>query len=30
MVQEVLTPTVQHGQETDLCTEMPWIGRDLE
>src|SRR5712691_8248084 len=30
MVQQVLTPGVQHSQETDLRPEAPWIGRDLQ
>jgi hypothetical protein len=30
MEQQVLTPTVQHGKETDLCAEMLGVGRDLE
>ena len=30
MEQQVLTPTVQHSQETDLCAEMFGVGRDLE
>ena len=30
MKQQVLTPTVQHGKETDLCAEMFGVGRDLE
>jgi hypothetical protein len=29
MEQQVLTPTVQHRQETDLCAEMFGVGRDL-
>lgn len=30
MEQQVLTPTVQHGQETDVCAEMLGVGGDLE
>ena len=30
MVQQVLTPGMQHREETDLGTEMPWIGGDLQ
>ena len=30
MEQQVLTPTVQHGKETDLCAEMFGIDGDLE
>jgi hypothetical protein len=30
MEQQVLTPTVQHGEETDLCAEMFGVGGDLE
>ena len=30
MEQQVLTPTVQHGKETDLCAEMFGVGGDLE
>jgi len=30
MEQQVLTPTVQHGKETDVCAEMFGVGRDLE
>ncbi|HJY87587.1 MAG TPA: hypothetical protein VKE24_12185 [Candidatus Acidoferrales bacterium] len=30
MEQQVLTPTVEHGKETDLCAEMFGVGRDLE
>jgi len=30
MEQQVLTPTVQHGKETDLCAEMYGVGGDLE
>ena len=30
MEQQVLTPAVQHGKETDLCAEMFGIGGDLE
>jgi hypothetical protein len=30
MVQQVLAPGVQHREETDLGTEMPWIGGDLQ
>jgi len=28
--QQVLTPTVQHGEETDLCAEMFGVGGDLQ
>ena len=28
VVQQVLSPSVQHGQEADLCAEMLWIGGD--
>ena len=30
MKQQVLTPTVQHGKETDVCAEMFGVGGDLE
>jgi hypothetical protein len=30
MEQQVLTPAVQHGKETDLCPEMLGVGGDLE
>src|ERR1035438_413030 len=30
VVQQVLTPTVHHGQEADLCAEMLRIGCDLQ
>jgi len=30
MEQQVLTPTVQHGKETDVCAEMFGVGGDLE
>jgi hypothetical protein len=30
MEQQVLTPTVQHGQEPDVCAEMLGVGGDLE
>lgn len=30
MEQQVLTPTVQHGQEADLGAEMFGVGGDLE
>jgi len=29
-VQQVLAPGMQHREETDLGTEMPWIGGDLQ
>ena len=30
MMSEVLRPGVQHGKHTDACTEMTWIGGDLQ
>ena len=30
MVQQLLIPGVQHGQEADFRAEVPWIGCDLE
>jgi len=30
MEQQVLTPTVQHGQETDLSAQMSGVSGDLE
>ena len=30
MMSQVLRPGVQHGKHTDACTEMAWIGSDLE
>src|SRR5271157_198618 len=30
MMLEVLTPGVQHGEHTDACAEMAWIGSNLQ
>jgi len=30
MKSQVLRPGVQHGEHADACTEMVWIGRDLQ
>ena len=30
MKSEALRPGVQHGEHADACTEMAWIGSDLE
>jgi hypothetical protein len=30
VLQQVLTPGVQHSEEADAGAEVPWIGRDLQ
>ena len=30
MVQQVLAPSMQDSEETDLSAKAPWIGRDLQ
>jgi hypothetical protein len=30
MVQQVLTPGMEYGEEADASAEVPWIGRDFQ
>ena len=30
MEQQVLTPRMKHGEETDMCAEVPRVGGDLQ
>ncbi len=30
VMSQILRPSVQHGQHTDACAEMTWVGGDLE